>query len=88
MQGKTTYSTRCWIDGKPGVHNVDWKTRDEAFDECVLAMRGTALVPTDLVQCLQIIERDSLGSERIIDRWEQAENRAFTHSIRDGVVML
>jgi|TARA_R110000796_G_scaffold234142_1_gene352752 hypothetical protein len=88
MQGKTTYSTRCWIDGKPGVVNVDWNTRDQAFDECVLAMRGTAFVPTDLVQCIQIIATDSLGSERVIDRWEQADNRAFTHSIRDGVVLL
>ena len=54
----------------------------------VLAMRGTAFVPTDLVQCIQIIATDSLGSERVIDRWEQADNRAFTHSIRDGVVLL
>jgi hypothetical protein len=87
-----TWQTRCWVDGKATVHIVAWSSKEEAIEQCKIAMAGTPFVAARDVVRLEVVgtERFSSGetNEFLSDRWSGNSEGTFDHMIVDGTHML
>lgn len=85
---QTNYLTKCWIDGKPNVHEMDFPTLQEALIACADSMKEC---PLDAV-CLEIHSVRYVGSvreENLLHRWKQDYRLGgFRQTIYDGTETL
>lgn len=88
-----TWQTRCWVDGQAAVHNVPWSSKEEAIEQCKVAMAGTPFVAAREVVRLEVVGTDVFSSgetrEFISDRWKHDFRfGGFIQVINDGTEII
>ncbi len=88
---KRSWETRCWVDGHSSAHIVEWSSKEEAIEQCKIAMAGTPFVAACKVVRLEVVEVDILHGvfrEAVSHRWNGNREGTFEHQNFEGKEML
>ena len=86
-----TWSTRCWVDGHANVHNVSWRSKEDAIEQSKIAMAGTPFVAACEIVRLEVIGTrfvDGKREEVIQHAWKQTSSGRFITRVSDGTEIL